>query len=130
VREALDHCLESGIGFGGMIGQGGYPPCMLDGELRYYEGNLGNVYTSPEHASDFVKPERCRDCSFDPYCVGVRRDYVAHHGDGEVRPFRVEPTALAAAVPLPAGAPPPARTGQMARPALVPLRRARAGGNP
>ena len=36
VRQALDLCDEAGIGYGGLIGQGGYPPCMLDGDLRLY----------------------------------------------------------------------------------------------
>ncbi len=51
VSEALDFCLETGVGFGGMIGQGGYPPCMLDGDLRYYDDNLDKVFKSDDAAS-------------------------------------------------------------------------------
>ncbi len=90
MREALDHCLATGVGFGGMIGQGGYPPCMLDGEMKYYAPNLQNIYRSPDYGDQFVKPERCRSCSFDPYCVGVRRIYVETYGDDEVRPFAAD----------------------------------------
>jgi MoaA/NifB/PqqE/SkfB family radical SAM enzyme len=88
VTEALDFCLETGVGFGGMIGQGGYPPCMLDGELRYYAGVLDKVFKSGDAAAQFYKPDRCRECSFDPYCLGPRRSYVEHYGDAEIKPFR------------------------------------------
>jgi MoaA/NifB/PqqE/SkfB family radical SAM enzyme len=90
MRAALDYCLEHDVGFGGMIGQGGYPPCMLDGDLRYYAHNLGNIYRSGDADEQFHKPERCRACSFDPWCLGVRRDYVATYGDEEIRPFTAE----------------------------------------
>lgn len=89
-KRALDRCLETGIGFGGMIGQGGYPPCMLDGDLRYYEANLDKVFRSEDHSQQFYKAERCAQCSFDPWCVGVRRAYVECYGDDEVTPFSAE----------------------------------------
>lgn len=95
MKEALDYCLETRLGFGGMIGQGGYPPCMLDGDMRYYEANLGNIYRSPDHDQQFHKTQGCRDCSFDPWCLGVRKLYVETYGDHEVRPF----TAVIAATP-------------------------------
>ena len=115
MRAALDECLEHGVGFGGMIGQGGYPPCMLDGELRYYAENLGNVYVTPG-SDDFHKPERCRGCSFDPHCLGVRKYYVEVHGDEEIRPFRADVTGFAARRQDP---------GIEAAGRLVPLRRSR-----
>lgn len=100
MREALDYCLETGVGFGGMIGQGGYPPCMLDGDLRYYAANLPNIYKSPDHDRQFYKAERCRECSFDPWCLGVRRYYVDTYGDAEITPFRADvPAAPPAAAP-------------------------------
>jgi MoaA/NifB/PqqE/SkfB family radical SAM enzyme len=114
VKNALDYCLDSRVGFGGMIGQGGYPPCMLDGEMRYYQGNLDKVFISGDYAEQFYKAERCRECSFDPYCVGVRRAYVDNYGDGEIRPFKAEITGaypipvkeeIAHVVPRPVAAP-------------------------
>jgi MoaA/NifB/PqqE/SkfB family radical SAM enzyme len=90
VSEALDFCLASGVGFGGMIGQGGYPPCMLDGELRYYDAVLDKVFKSDDSSDQFYKPDKCRECSFDPYCLGPRRSYVEHYGDAEIKPFRAE----------------------------------------
>lgn len=90
MRQALDYCLETDVGFGGMIGQGGYPPCMLDGDLRYYERNLIHIYKSADHDAQFHKPPRCTECSFDGWCLGVRRDYVDTYGDAEIRPFQAE----------------------------------------
>ncbi len=86
VREALDHCLAHGVTFSGLIGQGSYPPCMLDGDLRYYERALQEVHLSRD-TPDWVKPDRCRTCAFDTRCLGVRRSYVATYGDAEIRPF-------------------------------------------
>ena len=82
------------IGFGGMIGQGGYPPCMLDGEIRYYEGVLDKVFKSDDSSDQFYKPEKCRECSFDAYCLGPRRSYVEHYGEAEIKPFRGEIPAI------------------------------------
>ncbi len=90
MKAALDYCLETRVGFGGMIGQGGYPPCMLDGDLRYYEGNIRNIYRSADWQDQFYKADRCKECSFDPYCVGVRRLYVETYGDAEIVPFKAD----------------------------------------
>ena len=90
MKAALDYCLETRVGFGGMIGQGGYPPCMLDGDLRYYQGNLGNIYRSADWEDQFYKAPRCAGCSFDPHCVGVRRLYVETYGDAEIKPFQAD----------------------------------------
>lgn len=85
VREALDFCLENGMSFSGLIGNGGYPPCMLDGELKYYEQAFDQIHTSS--GESFYKAERCRTCAFDHKCVGVRRAYIDTYGDDEIRPF-------------------------------------------
>ena len=90
LRQALDYCLETDVGFGGMIGQGGYPPCMLDGDLRYYERNLIYIYKSHDHDEQFHKAPRCKECSFDAWCLGVRKDYVDTYGDAEIKPFRAD----------------------------------------
>lgn len=95
VSDALDYCLEKDVGFGGMIGQGGYPPCMLDGDLRYYDGVLDKVFKSKDAGDQFFKPEKCKECSFDAYCLGPRRSYVEHYGDAEIKPFTAEISAAA-----------------------------------
>ena len=79
---------------------------MLDGDMRYYANNLRNIYRSADYGDQFVKPERCRACSFDPYCMGVRRIYVETYGDAEVRPFQVDLAPLLPDFvrPLPPGA--------------------------
>lgn len=101
MREALDACLEAGVGFGGLIGQGGYPPCMLGGDMRYYEGVLTKVYRSPDFDEQFYKADACAECSFDPYCIGVRRDYVRCYGDDEIRAVHIDDALLVGATPLP-----------------------------
>ncbi len=90
VANALDYCLDTGVGFGGMIGQGGYPPCMLDGNLRYYANVLDKVYKSEDAGDQFFKPEKCKECSFDAHCLGPRRSYIEHYGDAEIKPFHAE----------------------------------------
>lgn len=89
-QETLDYCLETGVGFGGLIGQGGYPPCMLGGDLRYYLPVMDKNYRSEDHTEQFYKAPRCQECSFNPYCVGVRRAYIEAYGDAEISPFRSE----------------------------------------
>jgi MoaA/NifB/PqqE/SkfB family radical SAM enzyme len=112
VREALDYCLTNDVGFGGMIGQGGYPPCMLDGELKYYERVYEHLYVSDDWTEQFYKAPKCRECAFDAHCLGVRRAYVESYGDAELKPFSAPPSAL------PQGAP----RLRPAPPGLVPLR--------
>ncbi|MCB9572042.1 MAG: radical SAM protein [Kofleriaceae bacterium] len=124
MREALELCLAAGVGFGGLIGQGGYPPCMLDGDMRFYAGVLDKIYRSPDHDAQFHKAAACAGCDFDAYCVGVRADYVRHHGDAEQLPIRIAPDVLAGATPL--SATPAAGAGRAAGERLVTLSR-RAG---
>ncbi|MEZ4399494.1 MAG: radical SAM protein [Kofleriaceae bacterium] len=115
VRAALDACDAAGVGYGGLIGQGGYPPCMLDGELGYYRGVLDKIYASADSDAQFAKAPQCARCGFDRHCLGVRRDYLARHGDRELVPIAVDPAALGGATARPA-APPVDRS-------LVPLGR-------
>jgi hypothetical protein len=94
VREALDICLANDIGFGGMIGQGGYPPCMLDGKLEYYTRAYEHLYISDDWQDQFYKAPRCKECAFDAHCIGVRKAYVETYGDAEIRPFDAPASAL------------------------------------
>ena len=99
VQAALDACDDRGVGYGGLIGQGGYPPCMLGGELRYYRGVLDKIYASADADAQFAKAPQCAGCGFDRHCLGVRRDYLALHGDAELVPFAVDAAALPPAPP-------------------------------
>jgi hypothetical protein len=88
-RDALDYCLETKVGFGGMIGQGGYPPCMLDGEVKYYAGVLDKIFKSEDSDQQFYKSEKCQQCDFNDRCLGPRRSYVKHYGEGEITPIKL-----------------------------------------
>jgi MoaA/NifB/PqqE/SkfB family radical SAM enzyme len=101
MHAALTLCRARGVGFGGLIGQGGYPPCQLDGEMAYYAGVLDKIYRSPDFGAQFHKAAACASCDFDRYCIGVRKDYVRSYGDDELRPIRIDPALLAGATPLP-----------------------------
>ncbi|MBK9030468.1 MAG: radical SAM protein [Myxococcales bacterium] len=115
VAAALDACDARAVGYGGLIGQGGYPPCALGGELRYYRGVLDKIYASADADAQFAKAPQCARCDFDRLCLGVRRDYLALHGDAELVPFAIAPE-VAATLPTP---PAPAAAPDD----LVPLRR-------
>ena len=112
VTAALDACDARGVGYGGLIGQGGYPPCVLSGDLRYHHGVLDKIYASADADQQFAKAPQCARCDFDRHCLGVRRDYLERHGDAELVPFAIDP-AVAARLPAVAAAPAD----------LVPLRR-------
>jgi molybdenum cofactor biosynthesis enzyme MoaA len=101
VRAALDACDAAGVGYGGLIGQGGYPPCALDGELRYYRGVLDKIFASADADAQFAKAPQCARCDFDRRCLGVRRDYLERHGADELVPFTIAPTEAAALPPPP-----------------------------
>jgi hypothetical protein len=101
VRAALDACDAAGVGYGGLIGQGGYPPCALDGELRYYRGVLDKIYASADADAQFAKAPQCARCDFDRRCLGVRRDYLERHGADELVPFTIAPTEAPALPPPP-----------------------------
>ena len=98
--EALDYCLETDIGFGGIIGQGSYPPCMLGGTIKYHQRLLRKIYRSPEVGKEFYKADRCSECSFNDYCVGVRRSYIDQYGDAEINPL-TEPVVFAGSEVIP-----------------------------
>ena len=74
---------------------------MLGGQLRYYENVLDQVFVSEDSSEQFYKAERCRECSFEPYCVGVRRAYVDTYGDDELRPFTADMSQHVSLRPLP-----------------------------
>jgi hypothetical protein len=67
---------------------------MLDGQVRYYADVVDKVFKSEDATRQFHKPDKCKECSFDPYCLGPRRSYVEHYGDAEIQPFRADLVAV------------------------------------
>ena len=57
------------------------------------------VYASADSDAQFAKAPQCARCDFDRQCLGVRRDYLAQHGDAELVPFTIAPGAGAADAP-------------------------------
>lgn len=69
----------------------GFALCVLDPALEALD--LAAVRRVPTagrlgEAEGCVKPEAtCGTCALEPYCFGLRAEYVAEHGSGELRPF-------------------------------------------
>ncbi|MFS8070825.1 MAG: hypothetical protein ACMG6S_31035, partial [Byssovorax sp.] len=61
-----------------------------------YERNLIHIYKSQDHDEQFYKAPRCQECSFDAWCLGVRKHYVETYGEAEITPFKAH-----VAAPLP-----------------------------
>ena len=72
------------------------PRCFLPAYEEHvrHPGQEGVRVVTPDEVFDLRgsrltgghKPDACARCVFEPTCPGLRRDYVARFGDGEVRP--------------------------------------------
>lgn len=89
LRRALALCDELGVPFGSNEGLKGMPPCVLEGDRRYFRA-LPPLYRR-DTGGEFVKKPECAQCVFDNRCYGVRRFYARRHGLDEIRPVLVEP---------------------------------------
>lgn len=92
LRQALDVCLQQGLPFSRLAHPCGVPPCLLDGDRRYYP-ELDEWRFAPGMAEDLPeggegKPETCRLCAFDAFCPGVREAYARRHGTAELVPIQ------------------------------------------
>lgn len=68
----------------GPNGECGIPPCVLEGNLRFYP----HMPPLPqgEHP-DFTKAPFCHECRFDNVCWGPRTRYVERHGFAGLKPI-------------------------------------------
>jgi MoaA/NifB/PqqE/SkfB family radical SAM enzyme len=91
---AVAEAKRLGLEVGGFESMCGIPLCLVPTELSAYF-NLSDI---PEgfDRGEFVKPPACQACDLRNKCYGLRRGYLALHGDDELRPVRAEASGAAA----------------------------------
>lgn len=84
LRAALLRARELGLTVQEVGGQCGVPPCVLDGDERFFPSS--SHFSRSQHVDvNFVKPPVCEQCRFNESCVGLRRGYYERYGAGELR---------------------------------------------
>ncbi len=86
LKQAMDMCVERGIPFGGNEGLKSLPPCVLDGDKRYFRSLM--PLTRETETTDYVKKPECAECDFNRFCYGVRMIYSLNYGLDEINPIR------------------------------------------
>ena len=84
LAEALELAARRGIQIGGFESMCGIPLCLVPSSLAQF-AELPIVPPGFD-AGEFIKTRACSECSLASRCFGIRRGYVALHGDGELRP--------------------------------------------
>jgi len=90
LREAAGAAREHGLSYGGLYGQCGLPPCVLDADPVCFP-ELARAHPDWSAADDFVHADACDGCSLRPKCPGVRRSYAAAFGTSELRAVTARP---------------------------------------
>lgn len=85
IERALVEAGELGVELGGFESMCGLPLCLVPRGL----GSVVRLTDVPPgfDRGEFVKPPACDGCVLRSRCFGVRRGYVALHGDAELRPI-------------------------------------------
>ena len=88
---AVQEAKALGLQIGGFESMCGIPLCLVPMELSAYF-SLSDI---PEgfDRGEFVKTPACQDCELRNKCYGLRRGYLALHGDDELRPVRAPSAA-------------------------------------
>ncbi len=90
LRQALERCLTLGLPFAGLNHPCGVPPCLLGGDPRFFHDaarwQIGQSNQVDIHAG---KTAACANCVFDNVCPGLRPEYVARYGSGELQPIAI-----------------------------------------
>jgi len=92
---ALERCYELKVPFSGLSGMCGIPPCILDGNLKYYPDI--NRVAPGDGGEDMLKTDCCESCSLNDFCFGIRKNYADIYGTEELHAVFVEnvkPTVL------------------------------------
>jgi hypothetical protein len=84
LARAVKEAQALGLKLGGFESMCGIPLCLVPMELSPYFA-LSDI---PEgfDRGEFVKTAACEACGLRNKCYGLRRGYLALHGDGELRP--------------------------------------------
>ena len=85
LAEALALAARLGLEIGGFESMCGIPLCLVPDLAGRFAGLL-ELQPGPG-AGEFIKPAACSGCSLASRCHGIRRGYVALHGDAELRPL-------------------------------------------
>jgi MoaA/NifB/PqqE/SkfB family radical SAM enzyme len=84
LAEAVALAESRGLEIGGFESMCGIPLCLVPQSLsRFFE--LSDVPPGFD-AGEFIKTSACGRCSLASRCFGIRRGYVALHGESELRP--------------------------------------------
>lgn len=85
LAEAVALAEARGLEIGGFESMCGIPLCLVPQSLsRFFE--LSDVPLGFD-AGEFIKTSACGRCSLASRCFGIRRGYVALHGESELRPI-------------------------------------------
>lgn len=84
LEEAIAEAARLGVEIAGFDSMCGIPLCLVPASLEpfFQKGALLEGFDQGE----FVKTEACRACELSTRCYGLRRGYLALHGEGELRP--------------------------------------------
>lgn len=83
---ALDRCRELGIEVE-IPEPCGFPRCVMPEHEQFFRANERKRHIDFV-ASDRVKFPRCRDCKYNPTCIGMWQAYVDTYGDSEFQPVK------------------------------------------
>ncbi|APR79807.1 Radical SAM domain heme biosynthesis protein [Minicystis rosea] len=88
---AVQEAKALGLQIGGFESMCGIPLCLVPMELSPYF-SLSDI---PEgfDRGEFVKTPACQDCELKNKCYGLRRGYLALHGDDELKPVHAPSAA-------------------------------------
>lgn len=89
LAEALALADSHGLEIGGFESMCGIPMCLVPHDMSRFRA-LSDL---PEgfDAGEFIKAKACSECSLSSRCFGIRRGYVALHGEGELKPVLTPP---------------------------------------
>lgn len=83
LREAARTAHELGVPYGGLFGQCGLPPCILDADPVCFP-ELSRDHPEWSAPEDFIHAETCAGCRLRKKCPGMRKSYADAYGTDEL----------------------------------------------